>query len=137
MAAINDPTVDRAFEMGRPDDHRLPLAWFAFLLAISQDFVRQPSISGEGIGMLEMAELVAKHIRMLGGVAELIPTAGYPVVFGQIDTGAPRTLLVYGMYDVQPVVGEDWLVPPLFRRAGPPGGPGGGRARPRRRTHAG
>jgi len=60
-----------------------------------------------------MAELVASEIMAAGGTAEILPTAGYPVVLGEIDVGAPRTLLIYGMYDVQPVVGEDWLVPPF------------------------
>lgn len=87
--------------------------YFSEHLAITQEFVRQPSISADGTGMAEMAELVSEHIRRLGGSTELIPTAGYPVVYGHIDVGAPRTLLVYGMYDVQPVVGEDWLVPPF------------------------
>ncbi|MGH2400553.1 MAG: M20/M25/M40 family metallo-hydrolase, partial [bacterium] len=72
-------------------------------------FVRQPSISGEGVGMQEMAELVAASIRELGGKSEIVPTSGWPVVYGEIDAGAPRTLLLYGMYDVQPVAGEDWI----------------------------
>jgi acetylornithine deacetylase/succinyl-diaminopimelate desuccinylase-like protein len=76
-------------------------------------FVRQPSISGEGVGMQEMAGLVRDTIRGLGGSAEIAPTPGWPVVHGAIDAGRPKTLLLYGMYDVQPVEGEDWLVPPF------------------------
>ena len=82
-------------------------------LARVQQFVRQPSISGEGTGMREMAELVADSIRRLGGRAELVPTDGWPVVYGEVDAGAPKTVLLYGMYDVQPVEGEQWLVPPF------------------------
>jgi len=77
-------------------------------------FVRQPSISADGEGMAEMAELVAAQIREAGGEAEIVPTPGYPVVYGEIDAGAPKTLLVYGMYDVQPVVGETWDVSDPF-----------------------
>ena len=76
-------------------------------------YVRQPSISGEGQGMQEMAELVRDSIRGLGGRAEIAPTPGWPVVTGAIDAGAPKTLLIYGMYDVQPVEGEEWMVPPF------------------------
>lgn len=76
-------------------------------------FVRQPSISGEGVGMQEMAELVAGGVTELGGRSEIVPTAGWPVVYGEIDAGQPRTLLMYGMYDVQPVVGEEWTMPPF------------------------
>jgi acetylornithine deacetylase/succinyl-diaminopimelate desuccinylase-like protein len=82
-------------------------------LALAQRFVRQPSISNEGIGMEEMAALVAATIRDLGGSAEVCPTAGWPVVYGRIDAGAPKTLLLYGMYDVQPAEEEDWIVPPF------------------------
>ncbi|MDR7486551.1 MAG: M20/M25/M40 family metallo-hydrolase [Armatimonadota bacterium] len=76
-------------------------------------FLCQPSISGEGTGMAEMAELVAGSIRALGGTAEIVPTPGWPVVYGAIDAGQPKTLLLYGMYDVQPVEGEEWIVPPF------------------------
>ncbi|MDR7542871.1 MAG: M20/M25/M40 family metallo-hydrolase [Armatimonadota bacterium] len=76
-------------------------------------FVRQPSISGEGTGMTEMAELVRDTIRALGGAAEIAPTPGWPVVWGTVDAGAPKTLLLYGMYDVQPVQGEEWMAPPF------------------------
>ncbi len=76
-------------------------------------FVRQPSISGEGVGMEAMAELVAGSISELGGHGEIVPTAGWPVVYGELDAGARRTLLLYGMYDVQPVTGETWIVSPF------------------------
>lgn len=76
-------------------------------------FIRQPSISADGSGIAEMAELVAWRVRELGGKAEVIPTEGHPVVYGHVDVGAPSTLLVYGMYDVQPVLGESWRVPPF------------------------
>jgi acetylornithine deacetylase/succinyl-diaminopimelate desuccinylase-like protein len=79
-------------------------------------YVRQPSISGEGQGMDEMARLVADSIRDVGGTAEIVPTPGWPVVYGAIDAGRPKTLLLYGMYDVQPVEGEDWMVPPFDGR---------------------
>src|SRR3972149_2017316 len=95
-------------------------------LARVQAFVRQPSISGEGVGMAEMGELVGGSIRDLGGSAEIVATPGWPVVFGQVDAGAPRTLLLYGMYDVQPVAGEEWLVPPARARRRPVPRAGGG-----------
>jgi acetylornithine deacetylase/succinyl-diaminopimelate desuccinylase-like protein len=78
-------------------------------------FVRQPSISGEpqSQGMHAMAALVRDSIRELGGTAEVVATPGWPVVHGAIDAGRPKTLLFYGMYDVQPVEGEEWLTPPF------------------------
>lgn len=82
-------------------------------LARTQEFVRQPSISGDGTGIKEMAELVVRHLQGLGAQARIIPTDGHPVVYGELDFGAPKTLVIYGMYDVQPVEGETWMVPPF------------------------
>jgi acetylornithine deacetylase/succinyl-diaminopimelate desuccinylase-like protein len=87
--------------------------FFTQHLESTRAFVRQPSISADGTGIKEMAALVAGQIENLGGNAEIVPTGGHPVVYGEVDVGAPRTLLVYGMYDVQPVEGEVWRVPPF------------------------
>ncbi|GAB4564631.1 MAG: M20/M25/M40 family metallo-hydrolase [Anaerolineae bacterium] len=76
--------------------------------------VRQPSISADGTGMAETAQMIADLISEAGGTAEIVPTDGYPVVYGEIYVGAPKTLLVYGMYDVQPVLGEQWSVSDPF-----------------------
>lgn len=78
-----------------------------------RNFVRVPSISATGEGMAETAQNVAALIRQAGGSAEIVPTQGWPVVYGKLDVGASKTLLFYGMYDVQPVVGETWLVEPF------------------------
>ncbi len=76
-------------------------------------FVRQPSISADGTGITAMADLVARTIREVGGSTEIVPTEGHPVVLGRLDAGAPKTLLFYGMYDVEPVEGEAWTVEPF------------------------
>lgn len=91
-------------QIGRDWDHHLRRV---------QTFLQQPSVSNEGVGMTEMAELVAATIRKLGGSVQIVPTEGYPVVYGKLDMGAPRTLLLYGMYDVQPAREPDWIVPPF------------------------
>ncbi len=84
-------------------------------LEAARAFLRQPSISGDGTGMAEMAALVRDKIVGLGGEAAIVPTPLHPVVWGRIDAGKPHTLLYYGMYDVQPVIGEerDWIVDPF------------------------
>lgn len=66
-------------------------------------WVRQPSVSAQNRGIAEMAEMLAGDLRALGfrDVA-IVPTKGHPGVFGFYDAGAPRTLVVYMMYDVQP-----------------------------------
>jgi acetylornithine deacetylase/succinyl-diaminopimelate desuccinylase-like protein len=79
-----------------------------------QRWIRQPSISPLGIGIDEMAELVRRDFVDMGfSEAELVPTDGNPGVWGYYDAGADKTLMVYMMYDVQPVDPEDWRTPPF------------------------
>jgi acetylornithine deacetylase/succinyl-diaminopimelate desuccinylase-like protein len=76
-----------------------------------QRWLRQPSISAEGRGIREMAELLRQDLTALGfQEAELVPTAGHPGVWGYLDEGAAKTLVVYLMYDVQPVEESNWQV---------------------------
>ena len=77
-------------------------------------WVRQPSISAENRGIQEMATMLRDDLRQLGfQEAELVPTSGHPGVWGFYDAGAPKTLAVYMMYDVQPVEPRDWRVSPF------------------------
>ena len=94
--------------------HHIERHWAEHLEA-TREFVRQPSISADGTGMAEMAAIVRDRIIALGGESEIIPTPLHPVVWGRIDAGKPHSLLYYGMYDVQPVVGEEaaWIAPPF------------------------
>ena len=78
-----------------------------------QEFVRQKSISSQDIGMRDCANLLAGYIRELGAKTELAETDGYPVVFGKYDVGAPRTLLIYCLYDVVYAVEKEWSSPPF------------------------
>jgi acetylornithine deacetylase/succinyl-diaminopimelate desuccinylase-like protein len=77
-------------------------------------WLRQPSISAQNKGVAEMAAMVRDDLRTIGfKEAELVPTAGYPGVWGFYDAGAPKTLVVYMMYDVQPVEPSGWSVDPF------------------------
>ena len=65
----------------------------------------------------ECAALIREYFEALGcNPAEIVETGGHPVVYGEQWVGAPRTLLIYLMYDTQPVSGEAWSVPPLDGR---------------------
>ena len=76
-----------------------------------QRWVRQPSVSAQNRGIAEMAKLLADDLNTLGfKEVAIVPTAGHPGVFGFYDAGAPRTLVVYMMYDVQPEE-TGWQVP--------------------------
>ena len=76
-------------------------------------YLAQPSISALNLGVREMAELLAADIRDLGGTAEVVETAELPVVFGRIDAGAGKTLILHGLYDVTPADEPGWVVAPF------------------------
>jgi len=79
-----------------------------------QRWVQQPSISAQSVGITEMAEMLRDDLAAIGfKETQLVPTSGHPGVWGYYDAGAPVTLMVYMMYDVQPVNPEDWESPPF------------------------
>jgi acetylornithine deacetylase/succinyl-diaminopimelate desuccinylase-like protein len=56
-----------------------------------QEYVRRPSVSVDGSGMRECAELVAERYRGLGcGEVEIVETETFPGVWGT-TTPAPRS----------------------------------------------
>ncbi len=83
-------------------------------IANLQRWIRQPSISAQHDGIQEMAEMLRGDLERIGfAEAELVPTGGHPGVWGYYDAGAEKTVLLYLMYDVQPVNPEDWVSPPF------------------------
>src|SRR6266545_3432220 len=90
-----------------------------------QKWIKQPSISNTGEGIQESAEMVKGFFDQLGcqetkvydvGTAEW-GQQGNPVVFAHCDEGAPKTLVVYWMYDTMPVTQPDvWVAPPFEGR---------------------
>jgi len=76
--------------------------------------VNQPSISSQGIGMTETAEIVATMLRDRGFEVSIMPTPGYPVVYAEAGGSSDRTLLCYNHYDVQPAAPlDEWKTPPF------------------------
>lgn len=86
------------------------------------DFLRIASISTDpahAAACRNAAEWVAGELEALGFAASVHPTSGHPVVVARTDTGAPRRVLFYGHYDVQPVDPLDlWETPPFEPRLG-------------------
>jgi acetylornithine deacetylase/succinyl-diaminopimelate desuccinylase-like protein len=90
-----------------------------------QKWIQQPSISNSGEGIQESAQMVKGFFDELGcqrsevfdvGVTEY-GSPGNPVVYARCDEGAPRTLLIYWMYDTMPITQPDaWIVPPFEGR---------------------
>ena len=70
------------------------------------ELLRIPSISsggGDPDDLTRAAEWIGDKIRKAGGTAELVQTAGFPLLVGDLKASAPDapTVLVYGHYDVQ------------------------------------
>ncbi len=63
---------------------------------------RLPSVAAKGKHMMETAQLVMRFFEKAGITARLHETSGAPVVTGEIDVGAKKTILFYDHYDVQP-----------------------------------
>jgi acetylornithine deacetylase/succinyl-diaminopimelate desuccinylase-like protein len=76
-------------------------------------FLRQKSISATGEGIRETAEWVRSFIEGLGGKASFWGNPSFPIVFGSLPGRAQKTLIVYGMYDVQPAEEHKWISPPF------------------------
>lgn len=78
-------------------------------------YVSRPSISAHGVGIAETADFLLGYLGELGFDAQLLPTAGWPFVFGRrTDRPSAPTVLLYGHYDVQPPDPLDqWISPPF------------------------
>ena len=103
---------DAAREYSRAHGHR-------FLQELDA-LLRIPSLSGDpahASDVQQAAEWLAEHLRGIGAEnVAVMPTAGYPVVYGDwLGAGADKpTVLVYGHYDVVPAAIEDgWDTPPF------------------------
>lgn len=78
-----------------------------------QEWIRQPSIAAENLGMSEGCDLTLRLLRDAGfQKAVRLPTDGQPGVFATLDAGAPRTVGLYFMYDVKQVNAGEWSSPP-------------------------
>jgi acetylornithine deacetylase/succinyl-diaminopimelate desuccinylase-like protein len=76
---------------------------------------RVPSVSARHEGVEECAKLVADLLASRGFEAEVLPSAGHPVVLARAPgRNASRTMLLYNHYDVQPPEPlELWETPPF------------------------
>jgi acetylornithine deacetylase/succinyl-diaminopimelate desuccinylase-like protein len=81
-------------------------------------FLRFPSVSTDDAFAKDVAacaDWVAKKLTSIGLEAEVVPTAGHPIVWGRNKQKAGRkTVMIYGHYDVQPPDPLDlWESPPF------------------------
>src|SRR3989441_1306036 len=103
MAGLAPPEVDRALEARFPD-----------ALEYTRRLLRQPSVSATGEGIRECSELVQQMMADIGCRTRTWSKGGHPLVIGELNVGAPVTLIVDEMYDVQPVGDLNaWQAPPF------------------------
>ncbi|HEY2960895.1 MAG TPA: M20/M25/M40 family metallo-hydrolase [Pyrinomonadaceae bacterium] len=68
-----------------------------------QNLCRMPSVAARGTGMRAIAETVEQLMQRVGiGTRTFRMGSGYPIIYGECG-GGPKTFVVYGHYDVQPV----------------------------------
>ena len=68
-----------------------------------------PNVAADRPNIRRNAEHLRAMLQRRGFAAELLETAGNPLVYGELRTpGAARTLLVYSHYDGQPVAPAGW-----------------------------
>ncbi|BFH73065.1 M20/M25/M40 family metallo-hydrolase [Sulfurisphaera javensis] len=78
------------------------------------DFLKIPSVSATGEGIREASSWLKEFMKELGIKSEIVETNGHPVIYGEINNGGNKTLLVYNHYDVQPVDPlNEWKYPPF------------------------
>ncbi|HEX7930655.1 MAG TPA: M20/M25/M40 family metallo-hydrolase [Sphingomicrobium sp.] len=79
-----------------------------------QDWIAQPTIAAEKVNVDGGAEYMRKLLLDAGfQQAKVVQTDGVPGVFATLDSGAPKTLGIYFMYDVKQYVRSEWSSPPL------------------------
>jgi acetylornithine deacetylase/succinyl-diaminopimelate desuccinylase-like protein len=78
-----------------------------------QEWIHQPSIAAENREVNEGCDLTMRFLREAGFQSVTkVPTDGQPGIFAILDSGAPKTLGLYFMYDVKQVDPAEWSSPP-------------------------
>jgi acetylornithine deacetylase/succinyl-diaminopimelate desuccinylase-like protein len=79
------------------------------------EYASHPSISAQGVGIADVAEILRQKFSDMGFIAEIVSTNGNPVVLARwIRKPEAPTILFYGHYDVQPPEPlEAWVTPPF------------------------
>ncbi len=76
-------------------------------------FLALPNVASDTEGIRRNAEHIVGMLGKRGIAARLLDgQGGPPVVYGELQVGAPKTVVLYAHYDGQPVEPERWASPP-------------------------
>lgn len=64
--------------------------------------LRQPSVAAQNLGMEPCAKLVQQMLESVGIQTKVLPTDGFPVIYGELKGESNKVLMFYDHYDVQP-----------------------------------
>jgi acetylornithine deacetylase/succinyl-diaminopimelate desuccinylase-like protein len=103
-----------------PDLRSRVAAWVnanqAAVVGTLLDLLAIPNVAADRAGIRRNAEHLRGLLSARGFTAELLETAGNPLVYGELKVpGAARTLLLYSHYDGQPVDPRAWKQDDPFR----------------------
>jgi acetylornithine deacetylase/succinyl-diaminopimelate desuccinylase-like protein len=76
-------------------------------------FLKLKSVSVSGEGIRETAERIKDILNDLGAEVSLWGNPSFPIVYSRLNADAEKTLIIYGMYDVQPAEERNWISPPF------------------------
>ncbi len=77
-------------------------------------FCRQPSVSAQQLGIDEMRELLTRELQSDGIATRVLPCDTAPPVYGELQAGCSKTILLYNHFDVQPPEPlAEWVTPPF------------------------
>jgi acetylornithine deacetylase/succinyl-diaminopimelate desuccinylase-like protein len=76
--------------------------------------LRIPSVSTNASGIAECVKFLSNHLEGIGMAVRTFETERNPIMVAELEGTSPRTLLIYGHYDVQPPDPIDaWKHPPF------------------------
>ena len=85
-------------------------------LAETRKILKVPSISMTGQGIRETANIFDSFLKRLGSKTKQFKGSGniHPLVYGHLDVGAEKSVILYSMYDVMPPGDlDEWDHPPF------------------------
>jgi acetylornithine deacetylase/succinyl-diaminopimelate desuccinylase-like protein len=86
---------------------------FSSHLEKAREFLRIPSVACQTVQLNLAADWLTGYMESIGATVNVVRGDHPPLLICRFHRSKPKTLLVYGMYDVQPADGQGWTSPPF------------------------